>query len=184
MHIETFCKGCKFPYHEPLPYHFSTTNYTNNPHISIHYYLSVTCSCNLPHTHHVASKEKILFYSLYGHNYMTNCLLIYISVITTLSLHVGYNFAITLRTFLHYSITVYITLGNSLNFFTMSFTYSYHDLTQILQKNMSDTCSKMIMTKPRGVPLFDPTSYFYLKTTNYNPLVVNNILQGSSNYYP
>lgn len=49
---------------------------------------------------------------------------------------------------------------------------------------MSDTYSKSITAKPRGGPLFDPTSYYYLKTTDYNPLAINNILQGNSYYYP
>lgn len=49
---------------------------------------------------------------------------------------------------------------------------------------MSNSDTKMIMNKPRGDSLFDPTFYYYLKAIDYNPLVVNNILQDSSNYYP
>lgn len=53
---------------------------------------------------------------------------------------------------------------------------SYCIFTLSTQKNMSNTDTKLITAKPRGGQLFDPTSYYYLKATYYNPLVVNNIL--------
>lgn len=34
--------------------------------------------------------------------------------------------------------------------------------------------------KPKGGPLFDPTSHYNLKNTDYGPLVINNILVASS----
>lgn len=49
---------------------------------------------------------------------------------------------------------------------------------------MLDAELKLSSSKPKGGPLFDPTLYYYLKTIDYCLLVVNNILQGSSNYYP
>ena len=53
------------------------------------------------------------------------------------------------------------------------------------QNQMSDSDSKQLTTvKPRGGPLFDPTSYYYLKSSDYAPLSVNYILQGNTNYYP
>jgi len=49
---------------------------------------------------------------------------------------------------------------------------------------MSDNEGKLIVNKHRGGPLFDPTSIYFLKSMDYNPLVVSNILQGSTNYFP
>lgn len=76
------------------------------------------------------------------------------------------------------------------NLYSLSYTqqfampYAYFIFTYKMQNRMSDLEIKAITTKPRGGPLFDPTSYYYLKTLDYAPLVVNNILQGSNNYYP
>jgi len=49
---------------------------------------------------------------------------------------------------------------------------------------MSDNEGKPSTNKPRGGPLSDPTSIYFLKSSDYNPLVVSNILQGSANYFP
>lgn len=51
-------------------------------------------------------------------------------------------------------------------------------------QNYSNTNSKLTSAKPRGAHLVDPTSHYYLKTADYGPLILNNILQGNSNYYP
>ena len=53
----------------------------------------------------------------------------------------------------------------------------------ILQHTMSNSEGKIVTQCSKGGPLFDPTSYYYLKSTDYGPLTITNILQGSSNYY-
>jgi len=50
----------------------------------------------------------------------------------------------------------------------------------ILQCIMLDTEGKLAIQGAKGGGLFDPTSYYYLKLSDYGPLTINNILQGSS----
>lgn len=42
----------------------------------------------------------------------------------------------------------------------------------------------MAEKKPLEGPLFDPTSIYFFKSTDYGPLAIINILQGSQDYYP
>lgn len=50
----------------------------------------------------------------------------------------------------------------------------------IFQIYMANSSEK----KWRGGPLFDPASHYYLKNLDYSTFVINNVSQGSANYYP
>lgn len=46
------------------------------------------------------------------------------------------------------------------------------------------TLVTMVDKKPRDEPLFDPTSHYFLKNSDYGPITIDNFLIGSTNYYP
>lgn len=84
------------------------------------------------------------------------------------------NHFITFHTHSHSLTYCSLIIYTILIWFTIIFHAQYDHVRQ----------TKKSITKPRGGPLFNPTSHYYLRTTDYGPLVVNNILQGSSNCYP
>lgn len=63
--------------------------------------------------------------------------------------------------------------------FTQVMSLKYLLFVHVLQLIMTDSVEK----KPRGGPLFDPTLHYYLRSSDYGPLTITNILQGSSSYY-
>lgn len=79
----------------------------------------------------------------------------------------------------HYCIPFHIITYHSIS----SHTYWYLSTTTL---SFQLQFHPHIMTEksPKVFSLFDPTSHYFLKSTDYGPLTIINILQDSQNYYP